>query len=99
MRYRIIVTPAALNHLRAIEEFIGLDSPSNAAAFLRRLDEEVSTLAFMPNRNPLARESRYRSRPIRQLLVPPCRVLYRVIGSTVFVVAVWHGARQDWKPR
>jgi plasmid stabilization system protein ParE len=36
--------------------------------------------------------------PHREVVVPPYRFFYRVHGRTVWVVAVWHGAREVQEP-
>ena len=36
--------------------------------------------------------------PHRELSAPPCRVFYRVVDDTVWIVAVWHAWRRPGRP-
>ena len=83
---KVIWTEPALTELDAIADYIVVDNPAAAHRLVHRVFEHVEHLAIHPRSGPRLRElagDRY-----RQIVEPPCRVVYRVNGDVVFVVAV-----------
>jgi toxin ParE1/3/4 len=72
--------------LEAIADYIGLDKPSAAAKFVRRIFAKVESLRRFPQIGSVPTE--IADLPYRQLIVPPCRVFYRIEGKKVYVVHV-----------
>jgi toxin ParE1/3/4 len=93
--YTVKFTPKARADVRAIAEYIALESPSNAADFVGWLEDEVMSLEDYPRRCPVARESDLWGLEVRVLLVGAYRVLYTVRRSVVYVIRVRHGARDE----
>lgn len=76
----------ALADLEAIADYIALENPAAAAALVKRVFAHVEQLAAHPasgSRLPELQRSRY-----RQLIEPPCRVIYRHDDEAVVVLAV-----------
>lgn len=98
MTYKIQVTAPAIGDLREIHEQIAEDSTAAAGRVLDLLEKACEALADFPKRCPLAPESAHESTEIRQAVVSQYRILFRIIGETVYVLRIRHGARQPFRP-
>lgn len=90
---RIIWADPAIQDLDGIAEIIALDKPSAAREFVRQVMAAVGRLAKLSLLGSIPEE--LRGLPYRQLIVPPCRVFYRVEKHTVYVVHVIRGEQLD----
>jgi len=90
----IIWTEPALNDLDALADFIALDKPDAASGLVRRVFSHVERLAKHPELGPGIPELRPSSR-YRQLVEPPCRILYRYNQGTgsVYILGVMRGEK------
>lgn len=87
----IVWSEPALGDLDAIADFIALENPQAAAGFVRRVLKHAEQLAAHPDsgsRPPELKRSRY-----RQVVEPPCRILYRHDGERVLIVHVMRTER------
>lgn len=87
----IVWTDPALSDLDAIADYIALENPLAARQMVRRIFRHVEQLQVHPrsgSKPPELRGWRY-----RQIVEPPCRVLYRFDGKRVFIVHVMRGER------
>ena len=84
-------TVGAREDLRAIFEYISRDSPTYAAAVAGRVVAAVGRLRSHPKLGRVVPE--YENETIRELVVASYRVVYRVRGQRVGIVAVVHGSR------
>lgn len=87
----IVWSEPALSDLDAIADYIALESPTAAAALVKRIVEHVGQLADHPesgSRLQELKQSRY-----RQIVEPPCRVIYRHDGRRVLVLHVMRSER------
>lgn len=85
-------TEPALADLDAIADYIALDNPAAARKLVRRVFQHVAQLADYPKSGSKPQELlgwRY-----RQLIEPPCRVLYRIDRRQVYVLAVIRAERR-----
>ena len=98
MSYRILITSRALNDLREIRDYIAKNSPDNAARFLQRTLEKFDLIEESPESHPKAPEDAIVPYTLRQYVMKPYRILYRVDGKSVQILHVRHGARQSAKP-
>ena len=78
-------------------EYVRHDSPTAARKFrdkaesvLRRLEEHPESGRSIPEFPEL---------PHREVIVRPYRFFYRIVGKTIWVVAVWHGAQLPQGPK
>jgi len=88
----LIWTEPALQDLDAIADYIALENPTAARGLVQRVFQHVGQLAEQPesgSRLPEMRRSRY-----RQIVEPPCRVIYRYDGSRVWVLHVLRGEKR-----
>jgi plasmid stabilization system protein ParE len=93
-----VLTPAAVEQLAEIRDYIASDAPETAADVIRRLLESCYALEILPNRYP-RRRSRKVPGTIRQMpALQSYRVLYSVSDDslTVIILGVQHGSRNRW---
>lgn len=90
-------TPSARVQLLGAVVYIRRDNSVAADAFLRRVRKALSRLQKFPRSGRLLPE--FPDLPFREVIVSPYRVFYRVKGTTIWVVAVWHGAQLPEEPR
>lgn len=82
----VVWSEPALGDLDAIADYIALDNPRAAALLVQRIFKHVGQLAEHPrsgSKVPELKGWRY-----RQIVEPPCRVLYRQERSRVYVLHV-----------
>ena len=93
MGYQVALSPSARQDLRDIVRYISLDSPDRAIAFGRHLVSSTKRLAEFPELGRVVPE--FASPGIREIVVRPYRVVYRVDHTErrVEVIRYWHGAR------
>ena len=83
---RLIWTEPALNDLDAIADYIALDKPDAARRYVQRIFQAVERLALFPKSGSIPPELPHL--PYRQVIVPPCRVLYRIDDQDVLIIFV-----------
>ena len=88
----IIWTEPALTDLDAIADYIALDNPSAARDLVQRVFEHIEQLAAHPLSGPKLPE--FRGWRYRQIVEPPCRVIYRHEKGLVHIVHVVRSERQ-----
>ena len=92
----IIWAEPAASDLDAIADYIALDNPVAAADLVRRVLGHVEQLSEHPRSGPTLPELpgwRY-----RQIVEPPCRVIYRQEQERVFILHVIR-SEQQLRPR
>jgi len=87
----VICTEPALADLDAIADYIALDNPKAASELARRVFDHVEQLAAHSVSSPKLPE--FRGWRYRQIIEPPCRIIYRHEKGTVHVVHVVRGER------
>ena len=93
---RLRFTPSARIRFLAAIEHILKDAPSATRRFRARAERVLTRLQEFPESG--RRIPEFPELPFREVVVPPYRFFYRVEGSTVWVVAVWHGAQVAGEP-
>lgn len=91
MARRVAWSEAALADLANAAEFIARDSPRYASAFVRSARDAGRSLTTLSERGRKVPEAA--DPAVRELLVSRYRLIYEVIGQTVYVLAFIHGAR------
>src|SRR5258705_8039271 len=81
----------ALDDLDAIAEYIAADSPRYAAAVVERFLSTSGDLSQFPRMGPAVPE--WDDNAYRQCIVYSYRLIYRLRGDRVEILAVIHGAR------
>ena len=72
-------------------ELIRRDSPAAALRFRKKAEQVLRRLEQFPDSGRKIPE--FPTLPHREVIVRPYRFFYRVVGKTVWIVAVWHGAQ------
>lgn len=83
---RLIWTEPALLDLDEIAEYIALDDPVAASKTVQKVFDQVERLGTYPNSGK--RPPELHRTPYREVVVPPCRIFYRVEDDSVFVLYV-----------
>ena len=89
---RVVWTAQATSDIHAIWLYIARNSEANANAVFEAIYQAATHLSDFPESGRILTESRRRD--IRQVLVHPYRVIYRIDGNTVVITTVIHGARR-----
>lgn len=84
-------TLRALDELDAFCRRISEDDVLRANLFAREVFAVTDRLTDFPKSGRVVRE--YRREEIREVVVAPCRIIYRCENDLVEILAVWHGAR------
>jgi addiction module RelE/StbE family toxin len=88
---KLIWSPQALDDLDAICDYIARDSKRYAALFAERAIELAESISAQPLLGAVVPE--YQREDLRERLFHSYRVVYRVCGEAVEIVAIVHGAR------
>lgn len=94
---KIRFTPSARVQFLEGLEYIRQDSPLAAANFREKAEEVLRRLEEFPESGRSIPE--FPGLPHREVIVRPYRFFYRVVGKTVWIVAVWHGAQLPEGPQ
>jgi len=85
---------SAVRDLEDIAAYIAATSSGDALAVVNRLSKQAESLVRLPARGRVVPELlQFGLKEWRELLSGPYRVIYRIDGSTVFVLAVLDGRR------
>lgn len=88
-KYRIDTTHgSAETDIENIFNYIAVDSPQNAVKWYFDVKEKIQTLDTMPERCPVAPESRYVNFTVYHLIFGNYRILYRIEGNVVQLLYV-----------
>src|SRR5437763_8396598 len=97
-RFRVLVQPPAQADIEESYGWLREQDEERADEWLEGLERSIRSLERLPARCPIAPESRFVGREIRQLLHGKGRSLYRVYfmidGNQVRVLHVRHRARR-----
>lgn len=94
-RFAVLLTEGAARDLEGIHRYISdTDSPENADDVLDQLLKAADSLSRFPERGKFPRElTELGMREYRQVLFKPYRLIYRMIGSQVFMYLIIDGRR------
>ena len=87
---QLIWTEPALDDLDDLAGCIAMDNRMAASRFVQKVIETVGRLERFPHSGKKPQELTGTS--YREMVVPPCRIFYRVDGKTVFIV---HAMREE----
>jgi plasmid stabilization system protein ParE len=97
--YSLEIRPDALSDIAEAAAWYDEREPGLGAEFVKAIREAISSVAS----NPSAHRLRNRRRNVRWFLPSrfPYRIVYRVNGELITIIAVLHGARHErhWKER
>ena len=88
----LIWSPQALHDVESIRAYIAEDSPAYAELVVRRILAAVERLQSFPESGRVVPE---RNAPnLREVILTPYRIVYRVDPKAVEVVTVFRGSRE-----
>ena len=93
---RVDFTVAARADLQAIGDWIAFDNPARALTFIDELEQRALTLAQLPMRNPVARDTK--RGPLRKCVHGRYQIYYLVLPDSIEIVSVRHSAQADPAP-
>jgi plasmid stabilization system protein ParE len=83
-------SPQSLQDLESIKSFVAGDSPHYAGLLVQKLVAAVERLAAFPNSGRVVPE--FGDPRIREIVWRNYRLVYRLAGSSVEIVTVFHGS-------
>jgi toxin ParE1/3/4 len=89
---RVIWTPEAQAHLDGIYQYLKRDAPFYARGVVDKLTRRSRQLIDHPHSGRIV--PAYDERNLRELIISPYRLIYRVKIDRIYMIAVFHGARQ-----
>lgn len=89
-------TPSGRSQFLQAIAYIHEDNPSAALRFRKRAEVLLRRLERFPNSGRSIPE--FPELPYREVIIKPYRFFYRIRETTVWVVAVWHGAQMPQRP-
>ncbi len=92
-KYTLRYLPIAVDDLISIFDWISVDSPSNAAAFVDKLDQYIGNLETHPFLGRIPRDEKLKNSGYRILVIESYLVFYIVRDKTVEIHRVIHGSR------
>jgi toxin ParE1/3/4 len=95
MAYRVFLTNSASRDLADIDDYLCThDSPQSADQVLGKIEEALNSLAELPERGSYPRELvELGIREYREIYFKPYRIIYRVLGTTIYVYVIADGRR------
>lgn len=85
-------THLAIADLINITKSISQNNPPAAYSMLKSIKEEVERLEDFPKSGRMVPE--FQIPTLREVIVPPYRIVYRLTGSDIHILRVYH-SRQD----
>ncbi len=92
--FEVALLPPALRDADEIHAHIAESNPLNADRFVIELKASIRSLARFPKRCRVARESRIAGFEVRAAIFGQYRVLFTIIGNSVAVMRIVHGAQK-----
>lgn len=95
MAFRVIITHGGLRDLEDIGDYIAVHgSPEKATHVVARIENAIKSLSDQPYRGNIPKELLHLGvREWREVFFKPYRVIYCVIGKTVYVYLITDGRR------
>jgi toxin ParE1/3/4 len=92
--YTVLWTRTALDDLKRIIRYIGMDSKNRAADIFKKIRSEAERLKEMPQQGRIVPELLfYKIETYRELIESPWRIIYRIEKTKVFIASVIDGRR------
>lgn len=88
---KVKFTPSARTQFLEGLKYIRHDNPSAAHRFREKAESVLQRLEDFPDSGRSIPE--FPDLPHREVIIRPYRFFYRQVEKTLWVVAVWHGAR------
>jgi len=93
-KYSVEFADIAEQDLVSIAEYIECDDPVAARHVLDKIQAHATKLEKFPDRGRIVPELEALGLMThREIIIPPWRMLYRIAGHTVYIVAIFDGRR------
>lgn len=92
---KLVLTDEARADLFEIGDWVAQQGLRRGVAFVDKVKARCRQMTAKPKSGPLVR--RFDDRGVRRILHGDCLIFYRVLGDTVEVIHLLHGAR-DYDP-
>ena len=89
---KVVWTEEAQAHLDGIYQYIARDAPLYAKQTVDKLTRRSEQLMVHPHSGRIVPE--YENKQVRELIVFPYRLVYRIKRDRLDILAVFHGAQQ-----
>ncbi|MCP4044294.1 MAG: type II toxin-antitoxin system RelE/ParE family toxin [Gammaproteobacteria bacterium] len=95
MAYEVLLTKDAEKDLEELYDYLSEhDSPEKANHVLKKVEDAFLSLSNLPHRGAYLKELLALGiREYREVFFKPYRIIYRVIGETVYVLLIADGRR------
>lgn len=95
MTYTVLLTDDAVRDLEDIDDYISEhDSSERADYVLSMIEEQLLNLADLPARGTYPKElASLGIREYREVFFKPYRIIYRIVGNSIYVYIVADGRR------
>lgn len=91
---KLFWTEPAIQDLRDLRDYIAADSDFHAADFIASIITRGERLTTFPMIGRIVPEAQ--GEDVREILYRSYRIIYRLVGERVDVLAVIHGTRNLW---
>ena len=91
MAYEIRWSPRAADNLEDVCDYIAKDSEYYAALFAKKVNSVIKSIPQFPKAGRIVPE--YRDDNLREKIYENYRIVYRLKGEVVEIVAICHGAK------
>ncbi|MEK6302116.1 MAG: type II toxin-antitoxin system RelE/ParE family toxin [Acidobacteriota bacterium] len=91
---KLFWTEPAIQDLRDLRDYIAADSDFHAADFIASIVTRTERLTTFPMLGRIVFEAQ--GEDIREILYRSYRIIYRIVGERIDVLAVIHGSRDLW---
>ena len=92
-KFSVYITQSAQNDLEQIFFYIACDNVNKAKKFIIELEEKIYSLDTLTKRCPYISENNYFGTNYRHLIHKKYRVIYKIVGNSVYILRVVHGAK------
>jgi plasmid stabilization system protein ParE len=89
---KIFWSPRAHQDLHQIADLIAQDKPRAALQWAQKVYKKVSRLKKFPHSGRVVAERGRQD--LREIIVGNYRVIYKIIGKSIYILTVFHGAKK-----
>jgi toxin ParE1/3/4 len=93
-KYKVKITRTAELDVNYIWDYISQENPENAVTFIKEIEDKVTGLHILPDRNPVIPEGIIlQTKEYRHLIYKHYRIIYRITEDTVYILRIFHGSK------
>jgi len=92
-KFHVEITRKAESDITSIFEYILRDDINAAGRWIEEIERQIGSLEIFPTRSPVIPETKELGQEYRHLIYGNYRTIFRIQGSKVIILRVFHGAR------